>query len=86
MKLDKRLLTSGIYDAFEHYAGKEHGRESLEAFVQMVERATEERIIKLLDTSRQCTCSASCKTDINVVAFIIEELKLDIIKLIRESN
>jgi hypothetical protein len=57
MKLDKRLLTSGIYDAFEHYAGKEHGRESLEAFVQMVERATEERIIKLLDTSRQCTCS-----------------------------
>lgn len=86
MKLDKRLLTSGIYDAFEYYAGKEHGKESLESFVEMVERATEERIIKLLDTTRQCTCSDSCKTDINVVAFIIEELKLDITKLIRESN
>lgn len=86
MKLDKRLLTSGIYDAFEHYAGKEHGRESLESFVEMVERATEERIIKLLDTSRMCNCKPPCRTDINVVAFIIEELNIDIIKLIRESN
>lgn len=86
MKLDKRLLTSGIYDAFEYYAGKEHGRESLESFVEMVERATEERIIKLLDTSRQCTCSPDCKTEVNAVAFLIEELKLDIIKLIRDQK
>lgn len=86
MKLDKRLLTSGIYDAFEYYAGKENGRESLESFVQMVERATEERIIKLLDTTRMCTCNPKCKTEVNAVAFLIEELKLDIIKLIRDQK
>jgi hypothetical protein len=41
-----------------------------------------ERILKLLDTSRPCTCKDSCRTDVNVYAFVLEELGLDLFKLI----
>ena len=45
-----------------------------------------ERIIKLLDTTRMCHCNPKCETDINVVAFLIEELRLNVIDLIREGQ
>ena len=41
-----------------------------------------ERILKLLDTSRLCTCRDSCKTDINIYAFVKEELGVDLFELI----
>lgn len=43
----------------------------------------EERIIKLLDTTRICTCKPECITDINIVAFVIEELGINLIDLIK---
>jgi hypothetical protein len=45
-----------------------------------------ERIIKLLDTTRMCHCNPKCETDINVVAFLIEELGLNVIDLIKEGQ
>jgi len=42
-----------------------------------------ERILKLLDTSRLCTCKDGCKTDINIYAFVKEELGIDLFDLIR---
>jgi hypothetical protein len=41
-----------------------------------------ERIKKILDTSRICTCKDACKTDINIYAFVLEELGVDLFKLI----
>jgi hypothetical protein len=47
----------------------------------------QERILKLLDTSRLCTCKDTCKTDVNIYAFVKEELGVDLFKLIRgETN
>jgi hypothetical protein len=46
----------------------------------------QERIIKLLDTSRDCTCKDGCKTDINIYAFVKEELGVDLFELIRGQN
>jgi hypothetical protein len=46
-----------------------------------------ERILKLLDTSRLCTCKDGCKTDINIYAFVKEELGIDLFDLIKgETN
>jgi len=44
---------------------------------------TEERIIKLLDTNRICNCSPTCKTDVNVFAFVLEELGINLFDLIK---
>jgi len=41
-----------------------------------------ERIKKLLDTSRDCDCSDTCRTDVNIYAFVKEELGIDLFKLI----
>lgn len=41
-----------------------------------------ERILKLLDTSRACTCKDDCITDVNIYAFVKEELGMDLFKLI----
>jgi hypothetical protein len=41
-----------------------------------------ERIRKLLDTSRDCDCSDTCRTDVNIYAFVKEELGIDLFKLI----
>jgi hypothetical protein len=41
-----------------------------------------ERIKKLLDISRACDCKDSCKTDVNIYAFVKEELGLDLFRLI----
>ena len=43
----------------------------------------QERILKLLDTSRMCICTDNCRTDINVYAFVKEELGIDLFDLIR---
>jgi hypothetical protein len=45
-----------------------------------------ERILKILDTSRLCTCTDNCRTDINIYAFLKEETGLDLFKLIRGSD
>lgn len=42
-----------------------------------------ERILKLLDTSRACTCTDECRTDINLYAFLKEEMGVDLFELIR---
>lgn len=41
-----------------------------------------ERIKNVLDTSRDCDCSETCKTDVNIYAFVLEELGIDLFKLI----
>lgn len=41
-----------------------------------------DRIKKALDTSRDCGCSDTCKTDVNIYAFVKEELGIDLFKLI----
>jgi hypothetical protein len=41
-----------------------------------------ERIKKVVDTSRQCVCKPSCRTDVNIYAFVLEELGFDLFKLI----
>jgi len=41
-----------------------------------------DRIKKVLDTSRDCDCSNTCRTDVNVYAFVKEELGIDLFKLI----
>ncbi len=41
-----------------------------------------ERIKKVLDTPRDCDCSKTCRTDVNIYAFVKEELGLDLFKLI----
>jgi len=41
-----------------------------------------ERIKKVLDTSRDCECSDGCRTDVNIYAFVKEELGFDLFKLI----
>lgn len=47
----------------------------------------QERILKLLDTSRICTCEDDCITDINIYAFVKEELGVDLFELIKgETN
>jgi hypothetical protein len=47
----------------------------------------QERILKLLDTSLDCTCKNTCKTDINIYAFVKEELGVDLFELIKgETN
>jgi hypothetical protein len=43
----------------------------------------QERILKILDTSRTCTCTDNCRTDINIYAFVKEELGIDLFNLIR---
>ena len=45
----------------------------------------QERILKLLDTSRMCTCTDNCRTDVNIYAFVKEELGIDLFKLIKEK-
>lgn len=57
--------------------------QSLEDAIEIGRHQEQERIIKLLDTSRMCTCRDGCKTDINPVAFVIEELGLNMMDLIR---
>jgi len=42
-----------------------------------------ERILKLLDTSRPCTCTDDCRTDINIYAFLKEEMGVDLFELIK---
>jgi len=43
----------------------------------------QERILKLLDTSRLCTCKDECITDVNIYAFVKEELGIDLFELIK---
>lgn len=45
----------------------------------------QERILKLLDTSRTCTCKDDCITDINIYAFVKEELDIDLFDLIKNK-
>jgi len=61
------LLDYSISDKKYFNSGREHERE---------------RIKKLLDTSRDCDCKDGCRTDVNVYAFVLEELGLDLFKLI----
>jgi hypothetical protein len=42
-----------------------------------------ERILRLLDTSRPCTCTDDCRTDINIYAFLKEEIGVDLFELIK---
>lgn len=82
MSLPKEILplvTSAEVEAFNTIGGEERMIDFINRF-RNIER---EQIIKLLDTSRQCTCSPACKTDVNVVAFVLEELKLNLMDLIR---
>jgi hypothetical protein len=46
----------------------------------------QERILKLLDTSRMCKCSDICITDINIYAFVKEELGIDLFELIKPKD
>jgi energy-coupling factor transporter ATP-binding protein EcfA2 len=57
--------------------------QAINEFVRKVKKDEQERIIRLLDTSRMCTCKDTCKTDINVYAFVREELNTDLMGLIR---
>ena len=41
-----------------------------------------ERVKKILDRSRDCDCSNTCRTDVNIYAFVLEELGIDLFKLI----
>jgi hypothetical protein len=43
----------------------------------------QERILKLLDTSRMCTCKDDHVTDVSVYAFVKEELGIDLLELIK---
>jgi hypothetical protein len=43
----------------------------------------QERILKLLDASRECTCTDNCRTDVNIYAFVKEELGIDLFELIK---
>jgi hypothetical protein len=61
------LLDYGITDKKYFNSGREHERE---------------RIKKLLDISRDCDCKDNCRTDVNIYAFVKEELGLDLFKLI----
>lgn len=61
------LFDYSITDKKYFNSGREHERE---------------RIKKALDTSRDCECSDTCKTDINIYAFVKEELGFDLFKLI----
>lgn len=45
-----------------------------------------ERILRLLDTTRICSCKETCRTDINIYAFLKEELGVDLFKLIRGGD
>lgn len=56
---------------------------AINEFVSRVKRDEQERVIKLLDTSRMCVCKDTCQTDINIYAFVKEELGTDLITLIR---
>lgn len=85
MSLPKEILplvTSAEVEAFNTIGGEER----MIDFINRFRNLEREQIIKLLDTSRQCTCSPACRTEVNAVAFLIEELKLDIIKLIRDQK
>jgi hypothetical protein len=41
-----------------------------------------ERIKNILDTSRDCECDDRCITDVNIYAFVLEELGIDLFNLI----
>jgi hypothetical protein len=45
-----------------------------------------ERIKRILDTTRDCDCDDACRTDVNIYAFVLEELRLDLFKLIDEDE
>lgn len=45
-----------------------------------------ERVLKVLDTSRMCSCKPTCRTDINIYAFVLEELGVDLFKLLKEDR
>jgi hypothetical protein len=45
-----------------------------------------ERIKRIIDTSRMCHGHEGCKTDVNIYAFVLEELGLDLFKLIDEDE
>jgi hypothetical protein len=61
------LLNYSISDKKYFNSGREYERE---------------RIKDILDTSRDCDCSDTCKTDVNIYAFVLEELGIDLFKLI----
>jgi hypothetical protein len=41
-----------------------------------------ERIKRIIDTSRMCQGHEDCETDVNIYAFVLEELGFDLFKLI----
>jgi hypothetical protein len=41
-----------------------------------------ERIKDVLDTTIDCKCDDKCITDVNIYAFVLEELGIDLFKLI----
>jgi hypothetical protein len=45
-----------------------------------------ERIKRIIDTPRMCQGHEDCKTDVNIYAFVLEELGLDLFKLIDEDE
>lgn len=65
------LTDNTITDKRFFNSGREHERE---------------RILKLLDTTRMCTCKDDCITDINIYAFVKEELGIDLFDLIKGEN
>jgi hypothetical protein len=46
----------------------------------------QERILKLLDSTRMCICRDTCKTDVNIYAFVKEELGIDLFELVKKDQ
>jgi hypothetical protein len=61
------LLDYSISDKKYFNSGREHERQIIK---------------KLLDTSRHCQCGDICQTDVNIYAFVLEELGIDLFNLI----
>lgn len=55
-------------------------------YVQEGVHLEQKRIMKLLDTTRMCKCKPTCRTDINIYAFVLEELGIDLFKLIKDGT
>jgi hypothetical protein len=55
---------------------------AVNSFVNTIRDQEREHIKKILDSSRDCKCKETCKTDVNIYAFVLEELGFDLFKLI----
>jgi hypothetical protein len=65
-----------------------HSDDSCNCSPDYIKGTVDERayILKLLDTPRACECKEGCRTDIHIVAFILEELGINIFSLLSNEK